>query len=89
MKIEIGSRVVTPSGDVGIVEEFDDYMIRVRLMNPDNIPSCMSSWCHPNEVSDGTNIVPIQRSKVWKAEAQAFYLQVCDALNDAKIGSGP
>jgi hypothetical protein len=68
----IGMRVVTPSGDVGVVEEADDGMVKVRLMTPDNEPSCLSSWCFPDQLADGTNVLPQPMSKAWKAKAALF-----------------
>ena len=76
----IGDRVVTPSGDVGVIEEADDGMVKVRLMTPDNEPSCLSSWCFPNELRDGTNVLPQPRSRAWKAQAALFCQAVTAAL---------
>lgn len=79
----IGNRVVTPSGDVGVVEELDDGMARVRLMTPDNEPSCLSSWCFANELADGSNVMPQPRSRAWRREAALF----CQAVTNALRGS--
>lgn len=76
----IGKRVVTPSGDVGVIEEYEDDMARVRLMTPNNEPSCLSSWCFPNELADGDNVMPQPRSKAWKAQAALFCQAVQNAL---------
>lgn len=82
----IGKRVVTPSGDVGVIEEIDaeePIMARVRLRTPDDEPSVLSSWCFPDQLSDGDGILPMPRSKSWKAEAQAFCLHLYDAVKAA------
>lgn len=76
----IGNRVVI-NGDVGIVEELDDDgLIKVRLMTPDNNPSCLSTWCYPSQLADGTNVLPQPRSKEWKREAALFCQGVAEAL---------
>ena len=85
--IEIGDRVVTCRGDVGIVEEIDD-MARVRLLTPDGEPSILSSWCDPDQLADGTNVMPMPRSKAWRAEAQAFSLQLQDVANELVSDNG-
>lgn len=84
---EVGARVVTPSGDVGHIEEGPDDtgMVRVRCLTPKNKPSCCSSWCNPHELKDGTNVVPMPRSKAWHAESRAFCLGVEGVLKDADI----
>lgn len=80
MTFIIGDRVVTPAGDVGAIEEFDNDMARVRLMTPNNEPSCLSSWCFPAELVDGTNVLPQPRSLAWKAKAATFCAAVARAL---------
>lgn len=77
MITEINRRVVTPRGDVGIIEEAEDGMVRVRLLTPDNEPSCYSSWCYPRELCDGTNVMPQPRSREWKLQSLLF----CNAVN--------
>lgn len=80
MTWEIGQRVVTPAAHVGVIEEIEDDLVTVRLMTPDDKPSCCLSWCIPEQLRDGAHVRPMPRSKAWKAEAQAFYLHICDAL---------
>ncbi len=77
----IGNRVVTPSGDVGVIEEFDDGMARIRRMTPNNEPSCLSSWCFPAELTDGSNVLPQPRSKAWKADAALFCQAITNLLS--------
>lgn len=79
MSFGIGDRVVTPGGDVGVLEEMDGDMVRVRLQTPSDGPSCLSSWCFPGELSDGANVLPQPRSMAWKAQAASF----CAALRAA------
>lgn len=79
---ELGSRVVTSSGDVGLIEEIDGDMVRVRLMTPNDEPSCLSSWCFPADLSDGRNVKPQPRSKAWKKEAALFCAAIANALRN-------
>jgi hypothetical protein len=93
MNWEIGQRVVTPSGDIGLIEEIergqiDHNMVRVRLRTPDDEPSCLSSWCFPEQLRDGTRVVPMPRSKAWKAESDAFCSGIRAALLSAGIHGG-
>lgn len=76
----IGQRVVTPSGDVGVVEELDDGMAKVRLMTPDNEPSCLSSWCFPDQLSDGANVLPQPRSRSWRRQSALFCQAIANIL---------
>lgn len=76
-------RVVTPSGEVGHIEEVDGDMVRVRILTPHNTPSCCSSWCFPAELRDGTNVFPQPRSAAWYAESRAFCAGVSEALEGA------
>jgi hypothetical protein len=73
---------VTPRGDVGIVEEIDDDMVRVRLMTPDNEPSWLSSWCLPNDLADGANVMPHPRSKEWRRQSALFCQAITAALRE-------
>ena len=83
MNFAMGSRVVTPDGSVGHVEEMDeDGLWRVRLLTPHNTPSCCSTWIEPDRLKDGTNVRPQPRSKKWYAESAAFYGSVVAALNE-------
>lgn len=83
----IGTRVVTPCGDVGHIEEsVDDIgMVKVRVLTPKNTPSCVCSWCIPHELKDGTNVLPMPRSKAWYAESRAFCGEVAAALHGSDI----
>lgn len=85
MTWEIGQRVITPSGSVGLIEEIDDDGVRVRLLTPDNEPSCCSSWCFPAQLRNGTGVVPMPRSKAWKAKAATFASGIQAALLAAGI----
>jgi hypothetical protein len=82
---KIGQRVVTPSGSVGLIEEIDDDGVTVRLLTPDDEPSCCSSWCFPGQLRDGARVRPMPRSKAWKAKAAAFNSGICAALLAAGI----
>lgn len=79
---KIGDRVVVKGDGPGIIEEFDDGMVRVRLRTPDDEPSCLSSWCFPDSLSDGSNVLPQPMSKAWRREAALF----CQAVTSAFRG---
>lgn len=83
----IGARVVTPGGDVGHIEEVDpgDGLARVRCLTPHNTPSCVSSWCNPSDLKDGTNVLPQPRSKAWYLESALFCQRVVSTLKEAGI----
>jgi hypothetical protein len=85
MSWKLGDRVVTPGGDVGHIEEFDDDIARVRLLTPKNEPSVCSSWCWLVDLKDGTNILPQPRSKEWFRQSAMFMLAVTGALKEAGV----
>lgn len=79
----IGSRVVIVcTGDIGYVEEQDEDQgwLGVRLLTPNNEPSCLVSWAPAEIVRPvGDNVVPMGKSKEWWAQAREF----CSAIEAA------
>lgn len=80
MTFALDARVVI-GGDVGTLEEIsDDGLVRVRVHTPHDTLSCCSTWCEPEALADGTNVLPQPRSKAWYAESRAFCAGVFAAL---------
>lgn len=77
----VGARVAHHRNGVGHVEDpGDGYMCDVRWLTPSNVPSILTSavWCDElTPVSDA--VVPMPKSKEWRAESKEF----CEAISAA------
>jgi len=83
-KFKIGQRVITLGGDIGHIEEINDDNLTadVRVLTPNNEPSCCLSVCfleNLNIVPD--SVVPMQQSAEWWNEAKSFHEVIESAVS--------
>jgi len=76
--VDIGSRVATRCGESGHVENIEDDLYGVRLLTPNNEPSCLVTWTDSVEPV-GEHVVPAPKSAQWWDEAETF----CGAIQAA------
>lgn len=90
----IGDRVKNRlDGDIGYVEKIwvpeggdPDFWVDVRLLTPDNEPSCLITFGHlKNWYKVADDVLPFPMSEEWWEEARSFCAAIEDALKRADI----
>jgi len=83
--VTVGDRVRNNSnGDIGHIEELDGDFADVRLLTPNNTPSCYVSCCPLSAlvpISDA--VVPTPKSEAWWEESRAFCAAIEFAIREA------
>lgn len=84
---QVGDRVVTAQGELGHIKAIDADLTYcdVRLVTPNDEPSCYVTMTTFHDLNDGANVLPQPRSKAWWQEAREFQRTVEWILRDAGI----
>lgn len=83
MAFELKQRVAHINGDIGHVEAIDGEFIDVRVLTPNNEPSCCITICHESQLTPvDDNVIPMPRSDEWWEESRRFCAAVECALNE-------